>query len=200
MGNILRRFAADCIAANYLVCAGCLYLPYCLPEIDRVGAVKAPLPGDDVHVFRVDGHEKSWRGGGIGDGPGSGLDESHELVRLKSSDGGMIAAQWNIGIGSGAVMGSPVGWHHETTKHTVAVRFYRPGYETIEVKPGAELKELKWKAVADAAGQEKAVDDLIEDRPDLGWGLFTPPMHIHPAAPGRNSPGHREALRFCAQG
>jgi hypothetical protein len=148
--------------------------------------------------FALTVKETSWRGGGIGDGPGSGLDESHELVRLQPSGHDMIAPQWKIGVGSGSVMGSPVGWAHETTKHTLAVRFYRPGYETIEVAPGDEQKEFKWKAVADLAGKEKAVDDLIADRPDQGGGLFCPPIHIHPAASRGNSSGHRQSLLFCA--
>jgi hypothetical protein len=55
MGSRLRRCVAACIAVNCLAFAGCVYLPYCLPEIDRVGAVQMPSAAEEVHVFRVDG-------------------------------------------------------------------------------------------------------------------------------------------------
>ena len=186
-----------CLAASVcLAFAGCVYLPYCLPEVDHVADIKIPTPSEGVHVFRVDGRESSWHGGGIGDGPGMGLEESHELVRLDSLDHKTVAAQWAIGVETGSLTVLPVGWNRQTTKHTLAVRFYRPGYATIEIKPGDEQKEFTWKAVADVAGLEKAVDDLIVDTETRG-GIFQPHLSWKPAS-GANSPGHRKTLLFCA--
>ena len=153
MGNLLRRFFLGVVGLACLTSLGCLYLPYGLPEIQRVAAVRVPWPSDDVHVFRVDGTAASFVGGGIGDGPGGGWDESHELVRLQPSDRKMIAPQWKISLGSGSLkVIFPVGWAHETTKHTLALRFYRRGYETITVKHGDEQREFEWKAVSNLAG------------------------------------------------
>ena len=196
MGGLLRRFILAGISLVCLTCVGCLYVPYCLPEIHSVGEVRVPWPSDDVHVFRVDGKKKSWVGGGIGDGA-DGHDESHEFERLQPSDRKMIAAQWKISLGSGSLaVLYPVVWCHENTKHTLALRYYRRGYETITVKPGDEQKDLEWKVVPNLVGQEKAVDDLIDMHESihslLGYNANTT------AAPGTTSPAHREALLFCA--
>src|SRR5438445_10993873 len=148
MGNLAWRFFFGLISVACLNSLGCLYVPYCLPEIDHVAAVQVPWPSDDVHVFRVDGKKTSFVGGGIGDGPGGGLDESHELERLQPSDRKTIAPQWKSSLGSGSVKALfPVTWAHETTKHTLVLRFYRRGYETITVKPGDEQENYDRKTV-----------------------------------------------------
>lgn len=190
---MLRRL----IAVICLSFAGCVYLPFCAPEVDHLAGVKLPSSSDDVHVFRVDGVEKSWRGGGMGDGPGYGLDESHELTRLQPTGQKAIAPQWAFAVETGFIAGSLIGGGIDTTKHTLAVRFYRRGFETIEIKPGDAGKELKWKPAADLADREKAVDDLIVDSVS-GGGLFFPHISYQPVS-GAKSPAHREALRFCAE-
>lgn len=184
-----------------LIClnsAGCLYVPYCLPEVDRLSTVQAPWPSGDVHVFRVDGTKGSWQRTAlmIGDGPAGGCDETHELTRLQASDAKKTAEQWSIGLERGWLCVGLVNRVASSTTHTVALRFYRRGFETITVKPGDEQKDLAWKAAPDLTGQEKAVDDLIDNRQRvnllLGYNTHTS------AAPGTHSPAHREALRFCA--
>ena len=131
----------------------------------------------------------------LGDGPGGGCDESHELARLQLSERKTIAPQWTMELERGWVCAGLVNRVATSTKHTVAVRFYRRGYETITVKFGDEQKDFEWKATPNLAGQEKAVDDLIDTYERtfsfLGYNANTT------AAPGTNSPAHRDALHFC---
>jgi hypothetical protein len=186
------------IAPVCLAFAGCVYLPYCLPEVDHVDSVRVPSPSADVRIFRVDGRETSWHGGAIGDSPGMALDESHELVPLTAPDEQMIAPQWAVSVETGSLAAFlPFAWSRAATKHTLALRFYRAGYETIEIRPGSEQKEFGWKAVADAAGLEKAVDDLIVDF-ETGGGLVKSHTSCKPVSGAKSSYGHRQTLRFCA--
>src|ERR1051325_928006 len=198
MGKRLRRLFFGIVGVSCLSSLGCLYVPYCLPEVQRVAAVRVPWPSDDVHVFRVDGTDQSWHRtvAMIGDGPGGGSDEAHELARLQPSERKVIAQQWALGVERGWVCVGLVNAVAQSTRHTVALRLYRRGYETISIKPGDEEKDFEWKPVPDLAGQEKAVDDLIDTRARvcslLGFNANTT------AAPGVSSAAHREALRFCA--
>jgi hypothetical protein len=59
---------------------------------------------------------------------------------------------------------------------------YRPGFETIELKPWAPRGEVRWKAAGTLADQCKAVDDLVAG--DL--------------EPGGISTDHQRALKFAA--
>jgi hypothetical protein len=198
MGNLIRRFTLASISLVCLACVGCLYVPYCLPEINSVGEVRVPWPSDDVHIFRVDGTEDLHLPHGFVSTPPY-LMGSHELARLKPSDRKTLPSQWTVGVEHGWLSIGLVNERVMANKHTLAVRFYRVGYETINVGPGDVSKDLDWKAVYDLSGQEKAVDDLIgansryfdKDR------RYSVNDNRAPAS-GRNSAAHREALLFCA--
>ncbi len=195
MDNLLRRFFLVIVGLACLASLGCVHVPYCLPEIKRVAAVQVPWPSDDVHVFRVDGTEKSTSWQGIGCGHPYRVNQTDELTRLQPSAHKTIASQWTTGVERGWVTVGIVGRGYESTKHIVAVRFYRPGYETIEVKPGEEQKEFDWKPVADLAGQEAAVHCLIGS---TGFPYHNHGYRTYSAGPGNHAPAQREALHFCA--
>jgi hypothetical protein len=176
-----------------------LCVPYCCPEIHSVAEVRVPGPSDDVDIFRVDGTEYFQGRGALYWGVPY-LYESHELARLEPTDRKTLPSQWSVGIEHGWLSIGLENGCYVANKHTVAVRFYRIGFETINVGPGDVSKELDWKAVADLAGQEKAVDDLIapnsrfwdeEPRHDRN--------HYRGLASGKISAAHREALLFCGQ-
>jgi hypothetical protein len=111
----------------------------------------------------------------------------------------MLPSQWSVGVEHGWFSIGLQNQRFLANKHSVAMRFYRVGYETINVGPGDVSKDLDWKAVADLAGQEKAVDDLIgansrffdKDTGYYGNGYCGP-------AAGKSFAAHREALLFCA--
>ena len=137
MGHFLRRFILAGISLGCLACVGCLYVPYCLPEINYVGEVRVPWPSDDVHVFRVDGAQVEHQACGIGCGARYWVDQSYELARLQPSDRKTLPHQWTVGIEHGWVCVGLVNQRIESTKRTVAVCFYRVGYEAIKVGPAA---------------------------------------------------------------
>jgi hypothetical protein len=63
--------------------------------------------------------------------------------------------------------------------HLLAVRLYRPGYETVEVKAWSSAP-IVWKPLHDVKDQAKAVDALVTD-------VFA-----------SESPAHRRMLLFAA--
>jgi hypothetical protein len=88
------------------------------------------------------------------------------------------------------------------TTHSVAVRLYRRGFETAEIRPGQKMLD-DWTKAADLDAQEKAVDDLLGVsplqstsplKPIKGTGAHSPPA----LELGTVSDGHQKALLFAA--
>jgi hypothetical protein len=194
MGGLLRRFTRAGICLVCFVCVGCVQIPYCLPEFNVVSAVSVPVPGGDVHIFRVDGTVNADMPVFFGCGARYVEDESHELARLQPTDRKTVPRQWTVGIEHGWCCVGLANQRTVWTTHTVAVRFYRRGYETITVGPGDVSKDLVWKPVTENTGLEKAVDELI----DCDTGHYTWHYGKRGPASGENSAAHREALLFCA--
>jgi hypothetical protein len=125
-----------------------------------------------------------------------------ELVEIPVAAGGWVAPQGQIAYDY--AWGLWDKW--KVKRHSVVVRLYRPGCQTVEVLGWALPKEIAWHGVADLAGQEKAVDDLV----DSGPSLFLDPALIgsdamlhsewasRQIAPGSSSAAHRKALLFAA--
>jgi hypothetical protein len=136
---------------------------------------------------------------------------------------GLVPSQLEVAPASGVYNPFGVGdfKEREHSDFTLAVRLYRPGFQTMEVKAWDKSPPLQWSEARDLLAQEKAIDDLLMDpatpkweyiaskgmepaQPPVGQSRFTwweqkdqksPPLGLQP---GAVSPSQRQALVFAA--
>jgi hypothetical protein len=183
-----------------LTSAGCLHVPFCTPEFSSVPAVNAGTDKLDLHAFRVDVTQTM----DLKEGPGPNYlvrgenFEKFELTQIETAPGGTTPPQRGMSAATGWCYVGFWNYCSSYTSHSIAVRLYRPGYETIELKPGQPAIALQWHEAADRAAQEKAVDDLLG---------VSPLERIDPKSSqqqrllesGTKSAAHRESLLFAAR-
>ncbi len=199
MNTALRRlvFAIVCLAC--LGTAGCMQVPFYMPEFTAVPSVQPGCSSAELHAFRVDATQRVE----LKEGPGPehavrGENfENFELTRVQPSRGGATPQQVGVNASFGWCY---VGfWNYCTsyTSHALALRLYRAGYETIELKPGQPASELQWQPALTLAAQEKAVDALLGVSPleRVDPKVSTQQRRLEPAT---KSAAHREALLFAA--
>ena len=196
------RLHQGVIAAGAICLAslGCIQMPVCVPEMNVVPAVAPGCTAEEVYAFRVDVTDRQ----AVKEGSSAAQPiraenfQDFELTPLPLSRAGTTGAQVELSCASGQAR---IGfWNYFTTltTHSLAVRLYRPGYATIELKPGPAAPQLRWHEAPDLVAQEQALDDL------LGVSLLDTAQPIaalqqRRLEPGSKSPGHREALRFAAR-
>jgi hypothetical protein len=180
--------------------SGCLLGAAAWPSVSVTPVFNANAPTGQVRAFRVDmstSHTLE-----------SSNQNEYVLSELSVSGDGWVAPQGKVGCDYMWVLLLPSDWKN----HSVAVRLYRPGCQTIEVGSWNLPHEVKWTGVADLAGQEQAVDDLLETwRANMYTRMFMrhdrehdPPREPTPeslfgfVAAGSKSPEHRKALLFAA--
>jgi hypothetical protein len=156
---------------------------------------------DEVHAFRV---ETNASHGSVD----YSADNEYLLGELPVSASGWVSPQTNLGCD---YTWSALGFCN-LKHHSVMVRLYRPGCQTVEVGSWDLPHEIKWTGAADLAGQEKAVDDLLETwQANMYLRMFMrQDRERHPSqepspeslfgclAPGSKSPGYHQALLFAA--
>ena len=196
-----------------LSCVGCLQIPYLGPEVSVVRSIELGSAARDVHAFRVDTtcvdhvHCTGPCFGGIFRA------EAHvvELAQIACTERGQSPAQANVSclfgsyhLGVIPVHAFPIG-----TRHHVAVRLYRPGYETRAIAAGENPERVVWNPATDSTALEKAVDDLLgiaswaglysslDAIPHVGHDIGFAGIPIVLEA-GANRPAHRQALLFAA--
>jgi hypothetical protein len=198
-----RRCFLACVSLVCLSLPACMQVPLCIPELNYVTPVDLGKAGAEVQAFRVDVTEKTvvnidqnlkGQGGGI---------TYYEFMPLLLSAAGTTSLQVDVSWAYGwRFFGL---WNHwpTLTTHSVAVRLYRRGFETTELRPGQEEHDIVWKQTADLAAEEKAVDDLLGVsplestsplKPVRAYGVHSPPA----LELGTKSSGHRIALLFAA--
>lgn len=188
----LRRL---CVCLVCLFPAGCLQVPYCLPEVSYVPSVNAKCKGADVVCFRVDVTQKME----IKESKAAMLGEvvdRVELTQIQPSAQGATSPQVGVSLATGwRYVGA---WNFTTTStgHAITLRFYRPGYDTIVLKPGESPGELKWTEANDLLDEAKAIDDLMNFAP--AKSTRTSAIVRHELEPGTKSASHRKALLFGA--
>jgi len=200
MGRLTRRLI---LGGLCLICAastGCVQVPFCVPEYSVVSATRTGCDAKEVHAFRVDITQKQ----DLKEGPppdckvtGENL-ESLQLTRIPLADDGTTSSQVTFNCASGW---SYVGfWNfvNTCTSHAVAVRLYRPGFETIELKAGHDPREMQWHEALDLAAQEKAIDNLLGANP-LETGKSLSNELQRRLEPGSKSTAHRDALLFASR-
>jgi hypothetical protein len=194
MHDSLRR----CVIANFsLIClssAGCLQVPYFLPELSYAPSVGANCKSKEVYAFRVDVTQKSEIKEGAAAMRGEVV-ELQQLTRIRTSSDGTTSAQMGLTFASGWRYVGVVNYTALSTDHGIALRFYRPGYETIVVKPGETVRDLQWKEAPDLSAQVKAVDDLMNG-PRLAESARVSVRQV--LEPGTKSASHKEVLLFAA--
>jgi hypothetical protein len=203
MGTSWRRCFIAGVSLACLSLPACMEVPLCIPEMSYVGPVDPGCPSTNLHAFRVDVTEKD-----VVD-----IDDSYnavcggvayyELTPLQLSGRGTTSLQMALSCAYGwRYVGIWDHWPTRTT-HSVAVRLYRRGYKTVEMRPGQSMPELEWTEVADLPDQEKAIDDLLGVSPLQSTSpvkpIKTSGFRSPPALElGTRSSGQREALLFAA--
>lgn len=183
-------------ALTSLLAPGCVYVPYCVPAFQRIGALEADPEWDDVRVFRLEGTAKIVNRTLIMQIAHSKLEE----VTLRRIDPSVLNDQSIAGIERGVLCLGMVNTVSSATCRELAVHLYRPGYRTIQLVSGRPLRfstrksSLEWIPVADSVESEQAVDFLLHmNRPSH----FLVPCETELASGGA-SPAHRESLLFAA--
>jgi hypothetical protein len=183
------------LAVGFFCLCGCI--PYVLPSLEVTGPLDLAEAAGEVHVFRVEVATKTGR-------PCYGS-EGHSLSRIPLR-GGVVPPQVQAGLDRGVIIIGVALNYHFHYHDGVLVRLYRPGYELVQFRSWQIGKKLEWTPVADLAGREKAIDDLLD-----GCGTVN---NCWPAAerltgtaawdvpgglrPGSHSEAHRATLAFAA--
>jgi hypothetical protein len=174
--------------------AGCMQVPYFLPEINYAPAVDARCKRDEVHAFRVDVTQKTVITEGLDASHGK-VTEYQELTKIPTSSTGATSSQFGVTFASGWRYVGVVNFTAASTEHGVTLRFYRPGYETIAIKPGDGMRELHWKEAPNLGDQAKAINDLLRGPTRKSSAVIAVQQVLEP---GTKSIAHYQALRFAA--
>jgi hypothetical protein len=189
-----RRCLFAFLSLACLITGGCMQIPYFMPEINYAPAVAAGGKSGEVHAFRVDITQKTEIKEGVNAMRGEVV-EYEELSRIRTSSGGATSAQISLNFSSGWRYVGVVNYTATSTGHGIALKLYRPGYETIVLKPGEDAHELRWREASDLNAQVKAVDDLFRAATPASKKPITMRRVLEP---GTKSAAHREALLYGA--
>ena len=171
--------------------SGCIPLFYAYPAVSYVPAVNVGRTQEKTYAFRVDIADRK---GGSGD---AHTETGCYLLRqLHVAKSGYVAGQAKVELDSGFYWNCFIKCFKDRTNHTVRLRFYRPGYNLVEVHSWQTEADLSWREVPEMEGREKALDALLGPSERGGekgtnWGFDR-------LAPGSASIDHRCALLFAA--
>jgi hypothetical protein len=197
-GRVVRWAA---LGVGLLLCpllSGCFVpLGAAWPSVAVTPPVQVNAEADQVHAFRVEVVKTD------------AVIDFHEPSVATIREVPVAARGWVVPQGEAAC---DYAWYWncialtywKAKRHTVLLRLYRPGCQTVEVSAWTLPRDVAWRGVADLAGQEKAVDDLITPGPPdfiqdaLERGDDKPSLCNYLLAAGSDSPGHRKALLFAA--
>jgi hypothetical protein len=186
-----------------LLPAGCM-LPYAYPTVSYVPPVCVGTARDEVHAFRVD----------IADDDHSGdyLPEKDRYVlqSLPLHPDGSFDSQIKVAVDYGWILNCLAYFSDGYTHHTMRVRLYRPGYQTIEIEPWQKNERLQWIEARSPEEREQAIDDLVSTwdtspisiQNRVSQAGFTPPRDpivFRYLAPGSTGDEHLRTLHFAAR-
>jgi hypothetical protein len=171
--------------------AGCFGAAW--PSVALTPTLLANADADQVRAFRVD------------------VMDTHATVEFHESSvytlrevpvlaGGWVVPQGKASCDYGWWFGNPALTYWKLKRHTLMVRLYRPGCQTVEVPAWTLPQNVHWSGARDLAGQEKAIDDLVSigtpdsfEESEEGKRLI-----FRRLAAGSESEEHRQALLFAA--
>lgn len=199
----LGRMVLRACGLMSLLLSGCM-LPYAYPTVSYVPPVRVGTARDEVHAFRVD----------IADDDHSGdyLPERDRYVLhpLPLHPDGSFDSQIKVAVDYGWFLNCLAYFSDGYTHHTMRVRLYRPGYQTIEIEPWQKDARLEWVEVRSPEEREQAIDDLVSTwdttpiaiQNRVSQAGFVPPrdpLVFRYLAPGSAGGGHLRALQFAAR-
>lgn len=200
MGRLTRRLILGGVCLACLGSTGCLQVPFYLPEYGKVSATRPGCEPREVHAFRVDVTQKIE----LKDGPppefkttGTNV-ENLQLTRIPLADDGTTPSQVAFNCASGWTYVGFWNFVNTCTSHAVAVRLYRPGFETIELKAGHDPREMQWHEALHLAAQERAIDNLLGANPLETSKSLSNELQRR-LEPGSKSTAHRDALLFASR-
>src|ERR1043166_6438169 len=140
MRRFIRRLVLGGVCLVCLASTGCLQVPFVVPEFAMVSATRPGCDAKEVHAFRVDVTQKiELKEGNPPEFKMSAENvDTVQLTRVPLADDGTTPARVGVNYGSGWTYVGFWNFVNPQTSHTVVVRLYRPGFETIELKPGQD--------------------------------------------------------------
>jgi hypothetical protein len=172
------------------------------PSVAVTPPLRANAEADQVRAFRVETAQS------VGSLEFSGENE-YVMREVPVAAGGWVSPQAAVACDYCWYCNFIALSYGNLKHHTVRVRLYRPGCETVEVDSWDLPHQVTWTGVADLAGEEKGVDDLMTARQDRWREMMVRQDREAPQgpdaerlfgglAPGSKSPEHRKALLFAA--
>jgi hypothetical protein len=186
---------------------GCIPVYYAYPTVSYVPAVHVDKEDGTIYAFRVDIADHQ---GCIDFAGEDGYLDHYVLSAIPLPGSGRIPAQSQVSLDYGWVWNCIALIYDGHTQHTVNVRLYQPGWQTIEVHPWEHVKALKWKEATGLAERERAIDGLVSTwETDFPYrsraqasSSESPAPHgievFRGLAPGSASAEHRQVLLFAA--
>lgn len=185
-----------------LLLAGCMPIGYAYPTIAYVRPASVGPVRDEVRAFRVDV---------VDDDNCVVLPEKdhYRLTQLPLHRDGSFDPQVKVAVTYGWLWNCVAFIYDSSRHHTILVRLYRPGYQTLEMQSWRKEGALQWTPAPTVQDREQAIDDLVStwktspERLQNEYAVqgFVPPRDpvvFHYLAPGSTSAEHRSALRFAA--
>lgn len=185
-----------------LLCAGCMPIGYAYPTVSYVRPSSVGACRDEVRAFRVDVANDD-----------NSFDviekDRYRLTPLPLHRDGSFDPQLKVAVDYGWLLACMALTYDSSTHHTVLVRLYRPGYQTIELESWRKDEPLQWTPAPTLDERERAIDDLVSTWKTTPERLqneyaakgFVPPRDaavFRYLAPGSTAHEHRSALRFAA--
>jgi hypothetical protein len=187
------------------------------PTVACVPGVPVAAPAEEIRAFRVAVADDR----NCVDFPEK---DRYLLSAVPLGPAGTVPPQVQVALDYGWVWNCIALVYGGFTHHTIMVRLYRPGWQTVEIRSWQKKGSVIWKEAVSAAEREVAIDTLLstwetdasghlgayhaaaEAARDAGRELpdsFEPPPPQDASvfgslAPGSASGAHRQALRFAA--
>ena len=187
----MRRAPWLLVTISFCCLTGCVPLFYAYPTVSYVPAVNVGKLRDKTYAFRVDIADRK-------SGDESAEAGRYVLRQIHVAKSGYVAGQAKVSMDSGFYWNCFVKCFDERTNHTVRLRFYRPGFNLVEVHAWQTEADLVWREQPGPAEREKALDRLLgpsepgsKPSSEADWGFSR-------LAAGSVSFDHRCALLFAA--
>jgi hypothetical protein len=177
-------------------------LGYAYPKVSYLPPVTLGAERDEVSVFRVDV---------VDDDNCVNIREKDEYVLhpLPLHRDGHTDPQVKLAVDYGWLLNWVSVLYDGSTHHTIMVRLYRPGYQTIEIHSWQKNGRAKWIPTSSLDEQEIAIDELLSTwnttperlQNQIARTGFVPPRDpfvFHYLARGSTLDEHQQALQFAA--
>jgi hypothetical protein len=184
-----------------LLLAGCMPIGYVYPKVSYVRPAVVGAARDEVRAFRIDVVDDD----NCIDVPEK---DSYVLTPLPLHEDGSFDPQTKVAVDYGWLLNCVAAIYDSARHHTVLVRLYRPGYQTLELPSWRKEGRLQWTPAQTLEEREQAIDDLVSTWKTSPARLqnqyaaqgFVPPRDsivFRYLAPGSSGGGHRTALLFA---